>query len=378
MRLIRHLAIAALLAGFLPHVSHGCDWDVTQLTDNDYDDTGPRLDNRQAAWIGDFDVFYWDGHTTSQITTGSPSAQCMELDNGQISWLQEHATGPGTYELDLYFWNGASTIHVADNLRNAVALPHPQLHDGEIVWHNAIGRLPLSVNIFYWDGATTHQITDHPYYQLFPDIYDGQITWSGQSSYSMHSDFEIRLSDGTTTTELTDNTYDDRDPRINEGDITWVGDGDIFYSDGSSTTQVTSSGTSSNPQLDHGQIVWESGGDVFYWDGTAITRISDNPGEDLRPYVHDGQVTWYGYDGNDYEVFYWDGSSVSQVTDNDWDDTSARISDGIWGGQITWQSQVDGEDWEIMVAEPTPEPATWLLLAATGAFGVVIRRRRSK
>jgi high-affinity Fe2+/Pb2+ permease len=33
-----------------------------------------------------------------------------------------------------------------------------------------------------------------------------------------------------------------------------------------------------------------------------------------------GDVTWYGYDGNDYEIFLYSNGSVIQLTDNDYGD----------------------------------------------------------
>ncbi len=47
---------------------------------------------------------------------------------------------------------------------------------------------------------------------------------------------------------------------------------------------------------------------------------------------------------------------VNQITDNAYDDEYPQIQ----AGQITWHSQVDGEDWEIMEAH-VPEPDTTAL-----------------
>ena len=67
----------------------------------------------------------------------------------------------------------------------------------------------------------------------------------------------------------------------------------------------------------------------------------------------------------------WTGPLV-QLTHNNYDDRAPEIHNG-W---ITWQSQVDAEDWEVMY---TPEPSTALILALAGA-PVFLRslRRRGK
>jgi len=79
--------------------------------------------------------------------------------------------------------------------------------------------------------------------------------------------------------------------------------------------------------------------------GMRIFKLTDNSQHDRDPQIHNGQVTWYGYDGSDYEIFLYNGSSVIQLTDDEYDDNYPQIHNG----QVTWQGY-DGSDNEIFIA----------------------------
>jgi hypothetical protein len=70
--------------------------------------------------------------------------------------------------------------------------------------------------------------------------------------------------------------------------------------------------------------------------------LSNNDSDDHKPQIHNGQVVWQGYDGQDYEIFYWDGTNIHQLTNNNYDDVDPQINNG----QVVWQGY-DGHDWEI-------------------------------
>ena len=49
---------------------------------------------------------------------------------------------------------------------------------------------------------------------------------------------------------------------------------------------------------------WESA-DIFLYDGSSVVQLSDSEFSGGLPQIHDGMVTWYGWDGNDWEIFLW-------------------------------------------------------------------------
>ena len=66
--------------------------------------------------------------------------------------------------------------------------------------------------------------------------------------------------------------------------------------------------------------------------GPTTMQLTNNTWRDWNPQTHNGQVTWYGYDGNDYEIFLYDGTTTIQLTDNDWYDIEPQIHNR----QVTW------------------------------------------
>ncbi len=106
------------------------------------------------------------------------------------------------------------------------------------------------------------------------------------------------------------------------------------------------------PQIHNGQVTWYGydGNDdeIFLFDGSSVIQLTDNEYEDTNPQIHNGQVTWrgYGYDieGRDQEIFLFDGSSVIQLTDNEYEDRIPQIHNG----QVTWTGY-DGSDREIFL-----------------------------
>lgn len=130
---------------------------------------------------------------------------------------------------------------------------------------------------------------------------------------------------------------------------------------------------------------WPFGWEIMVYHNENRYQLTTNFYYDMAPRVHNGMVTYYGWDGNDFEVFLHDANAggISQITSNDYDDVSPVIWDGklawmgykqveaeiyfydgtniqiisnnpegddispnIWNGQVVWQG-FDGEDFEI-------------------------------
>ena len=78
--------------------------------------------------------------------------------------------------------------------------------------------------------------------------------------------------------------------------------------------------------------------------GERVFQLTDNQHSDRKPQIHNGQVTWYRYDGDDYEIFLYNGSSVIQLTDNQYSEAYPQIHNG----QVTWYRS-DGIDFEVFL-----------------------------
>jgi hypothetical protein len=63
--------------------------DSLQITNNDFDDLFPRIDDGEIVWIkqnmSDLEIYLWSNGATKQIINDN-SYSTPEIDNGQIVW----------------------------------------------------------------------------------------------------------------------------------------------------------------------------------------------------------------------------------------------------------------------------------------------------
>jgi hypothetical protein len=127
-------------------------------------------------------------------------------------------------------------------------------------------------------------------------------------------------------------------------------------------------------RVSEGNVAWYGwdGNDleIFFLKDGVVTQLTDNSVEDRGPVVWGNTVAWMGWDGSDYEIFYFDGSRVRQVTDNDLND---RMGD-LHGDTIAFVGQSKTEWGEIYLARVIPEPSTALLIGV-GILGMAYRSR---
>ncbi len=102
------------------------------------------------------------------------------------------------------------------------------------------------------------------------------------------------------------------------------------------------------PQIHNGMVTWMGfdGNDweIFLYDGGLPIQLTNNNHDDANPQIHNGMVTWEGYDGNDREIFLYDGGQTIQLTDNDYYDINPQIHNGM----VTWQGS-EGYKWESVL-----------------------------
>ena len=291
------LLLSAIIISSYVTASHS-QYTVTQITDNDYKDLSPSINNN-----GDLVWMWW-------------------LDSGN---------GEGTFEIVLY--DGTSTTQLTNN---SLFESSPQINDsGDVVWYGCDEAIldddlcPGDFEIFLYDGTTTTQLTNNDYDDESPQINNnGWVVWHGSDG----SDTEIFLWDGTTTTQLTNNDEDDEYPRMNNnGWVVWQGwdaGWEIFLYDGTTTTQLTDEPASmGNPKINNnGWVVWQGWYfgdlDIFLYDGTTTTRLTDNVlSEELGEINDNGYVVWSGlFTVPNYEIFLAfpnsDSDGIPDDTDN--------------------------------------------------------------
>jgi len=366
------LPVVALLLVLAVTAEASAQWRVTQLTDNDhYDWTGQSSVHGPAlVWIGkpdnaDNEIFLYDGHTVTQLTDNTFPDAAPSTDGASVAWTAEPSDGT---DREIYFWNGNTTTRLTDNADDRNDL-WPTVDDSTVVWHGGTA-VPGATDweIFLYEDGSVTQLTANDYNDYYPFVVGENIVWRGQEG---GTDYEIFFHDGDSTVQLTDNSYDDKNPEVDRlGNVLWegeVGDGDkeIFFCDGDLVTQLTDNAQDDGwSNLDGGEAVWErqEGGDdyeIFYFDGSDTTMLTDDLLDDRHPRIVGSLIAWEGDDGNDTEIFVYEiGKGITHLTNNDFDDEYPRIA----GNMIGWTGYVDGEDGEIFVATPVPEPSAMILL----------------
>lgn len=256
--------------------------------------------------------------------TGADDVYPEINNNGDIVWESWDGT-----DWDIYFYEESSGTTTALTGDNDGYDWNSQINDfGDIVWEGLRGVDPdLDWEIFFWPsgdpGPTrlTGDIgsEDNGAEDWYPRINNsGDIVWQSYDGY----DWEIlKVPAGTTTpVAVTDNTIDDVLPKLNgNGDIVWGSyDGVDYYVNllpaGNTTPiQVATSTWPVVPNMNIDKnIVWigsdpsGNGLGIFLYRHSSgdVIQLSDNAHYDNTPQISDnGEVIWYGYDGNDWEIF---------------------------------------------------------------------------
>jgi parallel beta-helix repeat protein len=137
--------------------------DKIQLTDNNYPDSNPRINNNnQVFWASEAGFYMWENGTTTKLYDGS----CYELDIndiGQAVFIPESGT-------PLMLWNGTEMVTVSDNAGNT----QPSINNlGHVVWTSHDSH-----EVYFWDGQRTVIISEGDMSGDYPGINDqDQVVW---------------------------------------------------------------------------------------------------------------------------------------------------------------------------------------------------------
>jgi hypothetical protein len=308
--------------------SYSATYAITQLTDNDYYDGEPRInDNGHIVWSAKInndenssEIFLYDGSTTIQLTDNDYWDGAPQINNnGQVAWMAI-LNSTDTNSIEIFLYDGSTTIQLTDN---DYSDSYPQINNnGQVVWSGG-GK------IFLYDGSTVKQLD----YGYNPQINDnGQVVWDQGSGFMLFYG-EIFLYDGTTIKQLTDNDDADWAPQINDnGEVIWVRNygmfSEIYLYDGSTIKQFTDNDFYDEaPQInDNGQVVWhrETGirNNIALYNGSITKGLSDFKDSNGYPQINNnGHVVWtrdlsIGGNFQESEIYFYNGSTTTKIDHN--------------------------------------------------------------
>ncbi len=177
------------------------------------EDLDPQInDNDNVVWSGndgtDYEIFFWDGQTNDgqtnpveghvfQITDNDQNDSRPRINNnGEVVWSASDGS-----DNEVYYWDGQfpPSAHITKITDNTTDDLNPFINEGgDVVWRGIVGSY---WQIFTWDGrfppsAYTTQVTtdavqfkDPPKMNDNPARLDKDILWKGKENFS--ADMEI-------------------------------------------------------------------------------------------------------------------------------------------------------------------------------------------
>jgi hypothetical protein len=171
------IPIAFLLISF--HPAFALTFKINRVTNDNNIDFASSLHNDLVCWARETSlgpqVFTWNGAELTQITSDSRFKSAVSCHSGKIAYLADEVLPGNVFAYYLYYWNGTAPVLIANqSLNNKQGLFTPSLYNGKIAWAGWDGT---DNEIYYWDGATTRQITNNSVADSEPKLFNGTIAW---------------------------------------------------------------------------------------------------------------------------------------------------------------------------------------------------------
>lgn len=199
-------------------------------TDNDL---GPVDNDREYALTNSTSVYNIWSNETEEIGFDLEIAESYLGDREMIWRLIERREGDDASHLAYYSlrqgedgWTDFSSRLPVDSEKTQISI-----HEDRAVWTDrGRGAIPLDgrrdVYLFDMTSGEETLVTDHPLWQVNPDIHGDRIVWmdwrhSPPTQGVSRTDIYMYDLETGQTTQLTDSENTDRSPRINSEYITW-------------------------------------------------------------------------------------------------------------------------------------------------------------
>lgn len=358
---IRGLFVLIFIVG-MSNCIYAMNWQVTQLTDNTADDWQCRVSNGNVSWIGgaNSSVHFFDGHEIQEISPSHYNGG-LYMSGRKVAW---------NCASDVYYFDGSQTHNLTAGVDDWCQCWG--VSDAYVAWTE-------KRDIYLHDGESLYQLTNDQIPKQNLVVSGDHVSWAANISYPSDGD-DIFHYDGNVINQISNNNAMISYVDMYDARIVWqsfyIEAGNVFFdllmsNEGSVVTLDDHVETLPYPSLSGQLVAWEaqdsdSGLNIIkYYDGIE----SCNLGRGRDPQVSGALIAYVGYSNvtHDYNVCLFDGEDVHQLT------YGQRVRNPqIDGTTLVWEAW-DGNDYEVFMATPLPEPGGLLWL---GSAFLLVRKRR--
>ncbi len=192
-----------------------------RLTSNSYPDSKPAVYGSNVAWVAynTGDIFWFNGTTTTQITSNMLVDQDVHISSECIVWNRFDGSD---WEIMRYDIATGVTTQITNNNYDD---KNPRLSGKNITWQGKDGN---DWDIFYYDGTAgqTIQVTNNTWPDFNPQIDGDKIVWQHLKYDNTWTYYDIHMYDHSTgiVRKVTDDTgpyLADTEPYISGSKIVW-------------------------------------------------------------------------------------------------------------------------------------------------------------
>ncbi len=344
--------------------AEAADWTFTTITNNEYNDTEPRVSGSYVVWQGfvggnDAEVMFRDidAGGITQVTDNVWQDYEPRASGSHVVWYEfQHG--------EIYAWRvgdpaGPGVVHtpISDS---AYYNNMPRISGSYVVWQ---GRTGSSGNYQYdlfvcnLDAEELAHLDLNSSGSLFPNISGNTVVYqTGASGATDVYLYDASEGDGPVLLAASA-----KYPKVSDTHAIWQGLGgkEVFLceiTDGTpgAVRPLTSSAASvAAPQIAGSRVVWESDADgdqeiiLYDIDSDVATQITHNTGTNAYPQISESLVAWRWRSGAQYAVFAYVFDDP-EAQPEQLAPVNARPQ--VSGSSVVWGAS-DGHDGEIYLAE---------------------------
>jgi len=305
--------------------AEAADWTITPITNNDYNDTEPRVSDSYVVWQG---------------FVGENDAEVMfhDIDAGGITQVTDNA------------WQDYE----------------PRASGSHVVWY---GYQPGKIYAWLVGGPLAHTpISDSAYDNNMPRIASPYVVWQGRTGSSGNYEYDLFVYnlDTEELVHLDLNSSGNLFPNISGSTVVYqtgaAGATDVYLYDASEGgPPVLLAAAAKYPKVSGAHAIWQGlgGNEVFLYDisdGTPglAPKLTDSAASAAAPQIAGSRVVW---ESDAYEIIVYDIASDDdpmQITDNTGTNAYPQISESLVAWR--WRSGADYAVFAYVFDDPQAQP----------------------